>query len=269
MSFLVLLLVVLILRFTPWRSGFPLDLVNGWCKALSPRCQHWHPLLALAALLSPLLVLGLLDQLLAERAYGLLTLLLHVILLLLCVGRSDPLGTLFDQLRQALLRNDHQAASLLAERDLGLTTEGPEELRAALQGRMVWETAHSYFIPLFWYLLLGPLGALGYRLLQRGQGFVWPAADWSARLCHALEWLPARMLGLSFALVGRFEQALGALRDYLGNWDQAASQVTTRIALAALGAPDITGAAALDQVHKLLLRALLIWAVVWALISLV
>lgn len=268
MSFLVLLLVVLILRFTPWRSGFPLDLVNGWSKALSPRCQQWHPGLALAALLSPLLVLWVLDRLVAGLAYGLLTLLLHVVLLLLCVGRSDPLGSLFDQLRQALLRNDHQAASLLAERDLGLTTEGPEELRAALQGRMVWETAHGYFVPLFWYLLLGPLGALGYRLLQRGQGFAWPAADWSARLCHALEWLPARMLGLSFALVGRFDQALGALRDYLANWDQAASLVSTRIALAALGPPDTSGAAALDQARRLLLRALLIWVVVWALISL-
>ncbi|SDT96082.1 regulatory signaling modulator protein AmpE [Halopseudomonas salegens] len=269
MSFLVLLLVVLILRFTPWRTGFPLDLVTGWSKALSPRCQHWHPLLALTALLSPLLLLWLLDGLLTGFVYGLFTLLLHVLVLLLCVGRSDPLGNLFDELRQALLRNDHQAASLLAERDFGLTTENPQELRSALQGHMLWETAHGYFIPLFWYLLLGPLGALGYRLLQRGQGFSWPAADWSARLCHALEWLPVRMLGLSFALVGRFEQALSVIRDYLGNWDQAASQVVTRIGRAALGQPETAGTAALDQARQLLLRALLIWVVMWALISLV
>ena len=30
MSFLVLVLVALIIRFTPWRKGFPLDVLGVW-----------------------------------------------------------------------------------------------------------------------------------------------------------------------------------------------------------------------------------------------
>lgn len=267
MSFLVLLLVVLVLRFTPWRNGFPVDLVRGWSRALSLRCLRWPPLLALGVLLLPLLLLWLLDLGLQGQAYGLFTLLLHLLVLLLSVGRSDPLGGLFDQLREALRRNDYQAASLLAERDLDLRTDSAEELRSALQGHMIWETTQAYFIPLFWYLLLGPLGALGYRLLERGQGFAWPAADWSARLCHALEWLPARVLGLSFALVGHFDKAMTALRACLFNWERPASLVTTAMARAALGQVPDDATAALDQARQMLLRALFIWVLVWALIS--
>ncbi len=68
--------------------------------------------------------------------------------------------------------------------------------------------------PLFWFVLLGPAGALLYRLANtldamwgyrtdRWQGFGWC----SARLDDVLNWLPARMTALLYALWGDKAQA--------------------------------------------------------------
>lgn len=55
---------------------------------------------------------------------------------------------------------------------------------------------------LLWFIVLGPVGAFLYRLLaQYAQQSVDPAAVY---VQHMLEWIPARLLGMSYALTGSF-----------------------------------------------------------------
>jgi adenosylcobinamide-phosphate synthase len=84
--------------------------------------------------------------------------------------------------------------------------------------------------PIFWFLVLGPLGAMLQRLaavLDRLWGhrtarfteFGWAAA----RLDDLLSWIPARITALSYAVMGSFEDALHCWRRKAGMWSDISS----------------------------------------------
>jgi adenosylcobinamide-phosphate synthase len=79
--------------------------------------------------------------------------------------------------------------------------------------------------PIFWFILLGPVGAVMQRLsaildmlwghrYERYAEFGWAAA----RFDDVMGWLPARITALSYALMGSFEDALHCWRSRLGVW---------------------------------------------------
>ncbi len=272
MSFLVLMLVVLILGFTPWRHGFPVDVLGRWARLAGERSRLrpvWQALILLAL---PLPFLGWLLWVLQGHTYGLLTLGAHVALILLAVGRNDPLGTMAVAFEEAWQRGDQEAASHVARRDLLLACDGPQELLRSVAASLASATFRDYVVPVFWYLLLGPLGPLGYRLMNRfEQGAEHPAQAAVARITHALEWLPARLFALSLALVGDFERTLGLLKDRLLRWEVSADEVVSGSAMAALGdeqREDDVAAAIMQPVRTLLRRSLLVWAACIAFFSL-
>ncbi|OAI04267.1 adenosylcobinamide-phosphate synthase CbiB [Methylomonas methanica] len=90
--------------------------------------------------------------------------------------------------------------------------------RAAIES-VLENGADAVFAPLFWFVVLGPFGALLYRFSntldamwgyknQRYLHFGWAAA----RFDDLLNWLPARLTALSYALLGNTAQAINAWR---------------------------------------------------------
>lgn len=82
------------------------------------------------------------------------------------------------------------------------------------------------FAPVFWFALLGPAGALLYRLAHILQ------TEWanpshhndfyqfSQRAFYYLDWLPARVTAACFAVVGDFEDAAYCWRTQANNWPE-------------------------------------------------
>lgn len=271
MNFLVLLLVAVILAWTPWRAGYRRETLAPWVEWAGRRGSAW---LALVVILLLLLPLGLLLWSVQGLLYGLLTLVLHVGLLLLCVGPHDPLGRLTADYQAAWGRGDRAAAALIAEQQLGVAADEADTLPTQVQDRLVTVTLQDYFVPAFWYLLLGPLGAVAWRLLLvTAQRPTLPAARPASMLAHALEWIPARLLGLSLALVGHFDVTLRTLRDLATSWDIPGGELASRCVQAALtafsaGPPEATRQVdLLADTRQLMIRALLTWAVVIAFLS--
>ncbi len=98
---------------------------------------------------------------------------------------------------------------------------------------------HDLFAPLFWFLLLGPAGALLYRLsylLKHAWGerpddfrrIALRAFDW-------LDWLPARFTASSFAVVGDFEDAVYCWRTQAASWPNEAIGIILASGAGALG----------------------------------
>lgn len=277
MSFLVLLLMIWVEKFSAWRRRIQHD--GPWLRGLArveanPRLAA-SPWLALALLvLLPVAVLGLLLVLLKPLAYGWLALPVHLLVLVYSLGRGDLLAAL-GPFRDAWRRGDSQAAYHVAERDLGLQAEEGEALLLRVQGHMLWQAYQSFFAVIFWYALLGPVPALAYRLLALTVEQVRQPAlrERAQQLRHGFDWLPARVLAASFALVGNFVAVSRALLQDLLDWDAPAPRLVIAAGRAAGELPEPVlgeiGVSSLDGLWQLLVRAAMLWYAgfaVWTLI---
>lgn len=97
MSFLVLLLVLWVEKFSAWRQRIQQD--EPWLRALA-RMERGgttsdSPWLAIALLVGvPLLILAAVLKLLAPLAYGWLLLPIHLLVVIYSLGRGDLLAAL-------------------------------------------------------------------------------------------------------------------------------------------------------------------------------
>lgn len=266
MQFLVVLLAAALLIWTPLRHGVPLQPLQRWCDEVLQRtaaAPGWRQVLLL---LLPLVPLWWLLNWADQRFWAFPVLLMHLLLLLLALTPRDPLRSLIEGFAHAWWRGDHQAAALLAERDIGVVADDPVMLLDRVRDRVLLESLQGYLLPLFWYLLLGPLAALAAALCTRLTAYPQASgARLAGMLVHALAWLPARLLVLSLALTGNFDAVLAVLRRYMLDWDIDSTELLAQAAAAAeQGAEPVAGPLA---GRRLLLKALLVWAVVLAFIA--
>jgi AmpE protein len=267
MSFLVLLLAVWVEKFSAGRQRIQQD--GGWLRQLArveaaPSMQA-SPWLSLALLvLVPVLLLGVLLLLLKSVAYGWLALPVHLLVLIYGLGRGDVLAAL-GPFRDAWRRDDTEAAYLVAARDLGVQADEPGELLNRVQGYLLWQAYQSFFAVIFWYALLGPVAVLAYRLLALTTEQAQQVAlrERAQQLRHAFDWLPARVLASSFALVGDFVSVSRALLHELLNWQISAAQLVDHAGRAAANtpasAPGDVGLHSLDSLWQMLVRSALLW----------
>jgi adenosylcobinamide-phosphate synthase len=124
-----------------------------------------------------------------------------------------------------LLNNDLDNArfhlSMIVSRDTGQMNES-QIVGSTIES--ILENGHDcVFASLFWFLLLGPAGALLHRLTNtldamwgykndRYRQFGW----FAARLDDLLGFLPARLTGLAYAFSGRCKSALLSWRQQMG-----------------------------------------------------
>jgi adenosylcobinamide-phosphate synthase len=98
---------------------------------------------------------------------------------------------------------------------------------------------YDLFAPIFWFFLLGPAGALLYRLAYLLKveweekhddfgAFALQAFDW-------IDWLPARFTAASFAIVGDFEDAVYCWRTQAAAWPNEAQGIILASGAGALG----------------------------------
>ncbi|MGE8498734.1 MAG: regulatory signaling modulator protein AmpE [Pseudomonas sp.] len=267
MSFLVLLLVLWVEKFSAWRSAIQQD--GPWLRALA-RVERQkdlmaNPWLAIAALVVlPLLALALVLTLLEPIAYGWLALPVHVLVLIYSLGRGD-LQAALGPFRDSWRRGDTEAAYLVARRDLALEEADEGALLQSVQRHLVWQAYQSFFAVIFWYALLGPLAALAYRLLALLAEHAEQEAlrERAMQLRHAFDWLPVRVLAASFALVGNFVAVSRALLHELLSWDISAAQLVISVGRAASETPEPVvgeeGVSTLDGLWQLLVRAAVLW----------
>ncbi|MBU2013629.1 MAG: hypothetical protein KJ595_15730, partial [Gammaproteobacteria bacterium] len=113
MSFLVILLVLLVEKFSDWRPRLQYD--SPWLTRLrqveaSPRLRQTPWLALLLLVLFPVLLLGLVLLALEPLAYGWLSLPVHLLVLLYSLGRGHAKAEL-GAFRDGWRRGDEEAAA--------------------------------------------------------------------------------------------------------------------------------------------------------------
>ena len=236
---------------------------------------------AVLVLLPPLLAVALLQWLLHGPWLGFAALLFAILLLVYSWGPRD-----LDVDVEAILDADEPAARDLAVSRLDRGEVPPTGDAASLVEATAVSALRRWFAVLLWFLLLGPWGALGYRLVallaygplaallpqDNRRGVKW--------LLAALEWPVARLMALSMALVGNFDAVFRVWRPAGGNrWstdhaflgavacasvntelsDEAAEEAAAGLVPVAQSLPE------LRDMMSLAWRTLLLWLAVLAL----
>lgn len=171
-------------------------------------------LLVSAALL---ILTALLQAGLHRHWFGLLELAFMVFMLFLCWGPRDFDGDLDAIVKAPDSGQRSAAAQALHE---GISTQDVPFTAAGLVEASFAAALSRQFGVLFWFALLGPVGAIGYRLVQllaRSSAFSECVGDAQPRFERAalvLDWAPAHLLSFSVALVSDFDATLRAWREY-------------------------------------------------------
>lgn len=180
----------------------------------------WRGTLALLLLILPLtLVAILIDRLPWSLAFD-------ILLLYLAIGWHS-LGEHAGRVREALVAGDlpgaRQAVGYMVSRDT--SSLDPDAIAKATVESTLENGNDALFGAIFWFLVAGAPGVLVYRLSntldamwgyrnERYRRFGWAAA----RLDDVLNWAPARLTALSYALAGHFTRALACWRRQGAGW---------------------------------------------------
>lgn len=146
----------------------------------------------------------------------------------------------------------------------------PEQLHRQLQASLYYDGFQRWFAVVFWFVLLGPVAALGYRLLQlyrEAEGEQGPALT----LLFLLDWVPVRLLLLTFTLAGDFvrsrDELVAALFD---SWADSRTLLLTVGSAAAGTDPDTSTsreAAEVKALAGLMTRSGVVWVVLIAVLA--
>ena len=235
MSFFAILFALLIEQARPLSSSNPIHGgIRAWALSISRRFDTGRPVHAwvawsLAVLLPSLVVLGVHSLLLWGLGWP-FAMLWSVAVLYLTLGFRQ-FSHHFTGLRDALEDDDTaRVRQLLAQWqrvDVGVLSRS-ELVRHVIEYSVIAAHRHVFGVlacySVFAALGLGPAGAVFYRMAEfvsrhwRSDGIraVQPVSaaqqGASKRAWQAIDWLPARLTALGFAMVGSFEEAIEGWR---------------------------------------------------------
>ncbi len=252
MDFLAILIVFVLERY---RSFYPKIQSDYWFFRLEKLAHDFLGRLQIAAGWQAALVIGIpcvlliqIEDMVEGKLFGLPTLALLVVVLIYSLGRGDFTA----QLERYLTHwnsGDLQGAWHLAQEfspagDV-IDTESAEQLHNYASEALLYQGFERWFCVVFWFCVVGPWSALAYRLarLYGGQTAAangLQAAGPTTGFIQLMEWLPARLLALSFALVGNFPTTVACWRDQIRNVSINTAQFLHRCALAALVGDEMT-----------------------------
>jgi adenosylcobinamide-phosphate synthase len=236
MTFFSILFALLIEQLKPLRADNP---VYAGVRALAARLegsfnagQVHHGRLAWALMIAAFAVPVALLYWISIKLGPLAVLILNVVVVYLTLGFRHY-SHFFTSIQLALNNGDEASArSLLAEwtkRDTA-GMDMSEVARIAVETALV--TTHRNVFGVFFWLLtpLGPIGAVMYRVAEY-LARIWNEPQTAEREAFGrfamqafywIDWIPVRLTAAAFAIVGNFEDAIYAWRNFAGRWQDEA-----------------------------------------------
>ncbi len=221
--------------FPGWRlwisSKFQQDWFNGWAGIM-------------IILGGPVLLLYLLDGADSGFFFWIFQRVLALLILVYCLGpieQNEHLREYFE----AVEREDLQSAYDHVEGYLDLKSGQPMPEELTTLGRTVTRLILSqsnfrFFAVLMYFILLGPAGALLYRLtgtfeFKERDDEESPFRDKLSQMRMIIDWLPARLTGFLYSMAGDFTGAMSKLNKYLMETEQLNKQLLEETGMGALG----------------------------------
>ncbi|EGX4303493.1 beta-lactamase regulator AmpE [Salmonella enterica] len=240
MTLFTTLLVLIVERLFKLGEHWQLD---HRLEALFRRITHFSMLRTMGMTAIAMAVTFILLQALKGLLFNVPTLVVWILLGVLCISAGKVRVHYHAWLKAASRNDPHPCEAMASELTLihGVPPDCNErEFLRELQNALLWINFRFYLAPLFWFIVGGPWGPVtlvGYAFLRAWQ-------TWQARyqtphqrlqsgidaILHVLDWIPVRLAGVVYALLGHGEKALPAWFASLADLHTSQYQVLTRLA---------------------------------------
>ena len=197
-----------------------------------------------------------------------------VVVLLYCLGPACLASEIEAYLDARSLGDDDEAlhyAGVLTER---AASSVPDQQTSDVTRAILYVANQRIFSVLVWFVLFGPIGAMTFRFVTQlsRQLDASPKQLELAKKIHALlEWLPARMLALAYAMMGNFEGAVHAYHSRAHEPDIALNNYDVLVGTGMGAIKDQTSMDEVVTIHAargLVMRSILVWVTILALLTL-
>jgi AmpE protein len=242
MTFIVTLIALLIERFFDWSHLRKWQWFPNFQRSAIKRFSGKSPYFILAITIIPLLLVVLLLQVMLKHAlFGLTEFLFQLFLFLYCLGPQNLWADAFACIN-ALVQGDQQTAAEKLKSTFGLAdAPNGQALHSQLANTIFIAANRRIFAIVFWFMFLGPLGAVLYRTITIASAD-FPGEESAPQLVPAarsieaiLDWIPVRILTFVFALGGHFVRVFSCWRKKPALGLQMNDSLLTDCGIAALG----------------------------------
>ena len=270
MTFIATLIALLMERYFHWQHLRQWSWFMRYERWLSFRLQNLPNSVRLwINVLPPVLIVGCISLLLSGILYGLFTLIFGILVLLYCLGPQNlwvEVCRYFHTINQKDSIMDIEAISTTFSFPI---PETPQAFHYNFVSAIFIKANEKVFSVLFWFVVLGPMGAVLYRLIVIFNEHIELGLSTTAlRVKQILEWLPIRVLTFLFALGGHFTQVFHIWKNHVSKNPAANESLLTECGIAALDVKELdqfpeTGIAEKEAL-SLLDRAFVIFLVILA-----
>lgn len=241
MTFIVILIALLIERFFDWSHLRHWSWLSGWQHHLMQRVPAFSAYSILAITIVPLLLAtALLQFMFAGAFYGFAELLFQLVVLLYCFGPKNLWADTFACIN-AMTQGDCKFASEKLRASFGNTTA---PIHRHFLNDIFIEANRRVFATVFWFFVLGPVGAVLYRAIAVSLVPA-PKNENETELtqsAHAVEgvldWMPVRVLSMIFAIGGHCAKVLSCWGKKAAFGFSSNEMLLTECGVAALGIED-------------------------------
>jgi adenosylcobinamide-phosphate synthase len=279
MMLIAILFCLTIQRFANIGGWFPTSWFEFYLKNLHPWTSKLNEWVAISLIIAPvLLLLVFLHFICTWRLFVSFNLILATAVLFFCIDARDfkkKLNCYFNNLE----KGDTQASASAVINLIGdASSNTTAELNRAVTKAILLNSFEQLFTGLFWFIIAGIYGASVYFLIAlinqnaiKVDSSYGELAKLAAKIQNVLAWIPSRLVGLSYSLVGNFNKGFSYCHKSLWSGSTEVRKFIVDAGLAALDVDPIVAKAtpkenydALDLIN----RVLTLWLVALTLVLL-
>ena len=258
-----------------------------WMHAHMRSRRVWQgPLGVLSVVFFPVAFIGLIQVGLNGIWLDVFSLVFGIIILVCCL-RYQPTDEQVDHFIEAASSTETEREVHIAEEYVERIPSDEDDLVKQFAQSIMAQANERLFAVILWFALLGPMGAILYRFtwfLQQRLDPVEHDAEGLVEAAHRffgiLNWLPARLMAIGYAIVGSFEDAIHGWRSVYGQAHDDLESLNQEIIIQAGSSAvhldrytEDTGAGrkylpeAVNVARGLILRSMLAWGILVALVT--
>jgi len=239
MIFIITLISLAIERFFHWGHLRHWRWFNTYQRWLGRSRINQLPssTLVILSVLPPVLLIGLINYFLDDFLFGILKLAFGVLVLLYCFGPTNVWVQAYRCINQLHKEEDPKMGIEYVQTEFGINpTDNSSSFHDAFTRAIFIGVYQRVFAVVFWFVLLGPIGAVLYRSIALMRVESPLGLMQSAKTVQQwLDWIPVRIITFIFALGGHFTQVFTSWKRSVFKSPEMNETLLTDCGIAALG----------------------------------